>query len=101
MKYLSLLSFAVIFVFSSCNKYSEGPNFSLLTKKARVVNDWTLDSYTKDGTELYDEGYEENGEIVCGVVFDPIKNEFFCAEKGNGAYLNLSLIHISEPTRPY
>ena len=63
MKYLALLSFAFVFVFSSCNKYSEGPNFSLLTKKARVVNDWTLDSYTKDGTELYDSGYEENLSI--------------------------------------
>ena len=63
MKYLFLLSFAIVFVFNSCNKYSEGPNFSLLTKKARVVNDWILDSYTKDGTELYDEGYEENLSI--------------------------------------
>ena len=63
MKYLSLLSLAIIFVFSSCNKYSEGPNFSLLTKKTRVVNDWTLESYTKDNTELYEQGYEENLSI--------------------------------------
>ena len=63
MKYLSLLSLVIIFVSSSCNKYSEGPNFSLLTKKARIVNDWTLESYTKDETELYDQGYEENLSI--------------------------------------
>jgi hypothetical protein len=63
MKYLSLLSLAILFVLSSCNKYSEGPNFSLLTKKARVVNDWLLDGYTKDGTELYDQGYEDNLSI--------------------------------------
>ena len=40
-------------------------------------------------------GYEENSEIKCGVIFDPIKNEMFCAEKGNGAYLNNSRIRVS------
>ncbi len=33
-------------------------------------------------------GYEENGEIVSGIIFDPIKNEMFSAHKGSGAYLN-------------
>jgi myo-inositol-1(or 4)-monophosphatase len=33
-------------------------------------------------------GYEENGEIVSGIIFDPIKNEMFSALKGSGAYLN-------------
>jgi len=32
--------------------------------------------------------YEEKGEILSGIVFDPIKNEMFFAEKGQGAYLN-------------
>ena len=63
MKYFVLLSLVGTFVLSSCNKYSEGPTFSLLTRKARIVNDWTLDSYTKDGTELYDETYELNISI--------------------------------------
>ena len=40
-------------------------------------------------------GYEENGEIKCGVIFNPIMNEMFCAEKGNGAYLNNSRIRVS------
>ena len=40
-------------------------------------------------------GYEEEEEIVCGVIFDPIKNEMFSAEKGNGAYLNNSRIRVS------
>jgi myo-inositol-1(or 4)-monophosphatase len=40
-------------------------------------------------------GYEENGEIICGVIFNPIMNEMFCAEKGNGAYLNNSRIRVS------
>ena len=25
--------------------------------------------------------YEEKGEIKCGVIFNPIMNEMFCAEK--------------------
>jgi len=33
-------------------------------------------------------GYEERAEIVSGIIFDPIKNEMFFAEKGQGAYLN-------------
>ena len=39
--------------------------------------------------------YEENNEIKCGVIFNPIMNEMFCAEKGNGAYLNNSRIRVS------
>ena len=41
-------------------------------------------------------GYEENNEIKCGVIFNPIMNEMFCAEKGNGAYLNNSRIRVSK-----
>jgi len=63
MKYFVLLSLLATFALSSCNKYSEGPTFSLLTRKARIVNDWTLESYTKDGTELYDQTYELNISI--------------------------------------
>ena len=40
-------------------------------------------------------GYEENGEIISGAIFNPIMNEMFCAEKGNGAYLNNSRIRVS------
>ena len=59
MKYRFLFSFVVIFLLGACNKYSEGPAFSLLTRKARISNDWTLQSYTKDGTELFDVNAEE------------------------------------------
>ena len=30
-----------------------------------------------------------------GIIFDPIKNEMFLAEKGNGAYLNNTRIRVS------
>jgi myo-inositol-1(or 4)-monophosphatase len=38
---------------------------------------------------------ERDGEIVAGVVFDPIKNELFWAEKGMGAYLNDRRLRVS------
>jgi myo-inositol-1(or 4)-monophosphatase len=38
---------------------------------------------------------KKDGEIKCGVIFNPIMNEMFCAEKGNGAYLNNSRIRVS------
>ena len=40
-------------------------------------------------------GYEEKGEIISGIIFDPIKNEMFFAEKGAGAYLNDSRTRVS------
>ncbi len=40
-------------------------------------------------------GYEEKGEIISGIIFDPIKDEMFFAEKGNGAFLNNSRIRVS------
>jgi hypothetical protein len=38
---LAFLALAV----TSCNKYEEGSNFTVYTKKARIVNEWTLESY--------------------------------------------------------
>ena len=33
-------------------------------------------------------GLERDGQIVAGVIYDPIKDELFVAERGKGAYLN-------------
>ena len=33
-------------------------------------------------------GLERAGEMVAGVVYDPIRQEMFTAERGAGAYLN-------------
>src|ERR1051326_4790034 len=38
---------------------------------------------------------ERAGELITGVIFDPIRNELFTAEKGAGAYLNGERIHVS------
>ena len=38
---------------------------------------------------------EQNGTIQTGVVFQPITQELFVAEKGKGSYLNGKKIHVS------
>ncbi|MGE0118213.1 MAG: inositol monophosphatase family protein [Dongiaceae bacterium] len=40
-------------------------------------------------------GLERAGELVAGVVYDPIKDEMYWAEKGAGAYLNDRRIRVS------
>ncbi|MFH1850340.1 MAG: inositol monophosphatase family protein [archaeon] len=40
-------------------------------------------------------GLLKNGQPHIGVVFDPIHNEMFFAQKGKGAYLNGKKIHVS------
>ena len=39
---------------------------------------------------------DEDGEIVAGVIYDPLRDELFAAEKGKGAYLNGTRIHVSK-----
>ena len=38
---------------------------------------------------------EQHGDITAALVYDPVKNELFTAEKGNGAYLNERRIRVS------
>jgi myo-inositol-1(or 4)-monophosphatase len=86
----------------------EKSEYSFLTEESGVIEGknkdkrWIIDPI--DGTFNFLNGlphfaisvaYEENGEIVSGIIFDPIKNEMFSAEKGNGAYLNNSRIRVS------
>lgn len=40
-------------------------------------------------------GLEKSGEIITGVVYDPVHDEIFTANKGNGAYLNDHRITVS------
>lgn len=35
-------------------------------------------------------------EIICGVIYDPVKNELFWAERGAGAFLNQTRIRVSK-----
>lgn len=84
------------------------PEYGIVTEetgiinKSNIKNRWVIDPI--DGTMNFlngvpqfaiSVGYEENNEIICGVIFNPIMNEMFIAEKGNGAYLNNSRIRVS------
>jgi myo-inositol-1(or 4)-monophosphatase len=63
---------------------------------------WHVDPL--DGTTNFAHGYpcfavsiglEEAGELIAGVIFQPVSGELFTAEKGGGAYLNRKKIHVS------
>jgi len=40
-------------------------------------------------------GLERNGEIVAGVIYNPITDELFTAERGNGAWLNNRRLRVA------
>ena len=42
---------------------------------------------------------EHNKEIICGIIYDPIKDEMFTAEKGNGSYLNNHRMRVSSRSK--
>ncbi len=44
-------------------------------------------------------GLERAGEMIAGVIYDPIRQEMFTAERGSGAYLNNRRIHVSGTRR--
>ena len=44
-------------------------------------------------------GLERAGEMISGVIYDPIRQEMFTAERGAGAYLNNRRIHVSSAKR--
>ena len=85
------------------------PDYGIITEESGIINKsnsknrWIIDPI--DGTMNFlngipqfaiSVGYEEENEIKCGVIFNPIMNEMFTAEKGNGAYLNNSRIRVSK-----
>jgi myo-inositol-1(or 4)-monophosphatase len=44
-------------------------------------------------------GLERAGEMIAGVIYDPVREEMFTAEQGCGAYLNQRRIHVSQTPR--
>ena len=83
------------------------PNYGIITEESGIINKnntqnrWIIDPI--DGTTNFLNGvphfaisvaYEQDNEIKCGIIFNPISNEMFCAEKGNGAFLNNSRIRV-------
>ena len=55
MKKIFVFAVAAVTVMSlsltSCNKYEEGPGFTVRTAKARAAGDWKLTKYTVNGTD--------------------------------------------------
>src|SRR5215831_6431973 len=44
-------------------------------------------------------GLERAGELIAGVVYDPLRGEMFSAERGSGAWLNSRRIRVSRAAR--
>ena len=85
------------------------PNFSIISEESGIEynrdknNTWIIDPI--DGTVNFLHGIphfaisialKSNSEIVSGLIFDPIKNEMFYAEKNNGAYFNNHKVRVSK-----
>jgi myo-inositol-1(or 4)-monophosphatase len=67
---------------------------------------WIIDPL--DGTTNYSRGFpcfsvsialSHQGEPILGVVYDPLRDELFHAQRGQGAYLNDDRIQVSTATR--
>ena len=89
-------------------KELEKSEYSFLTEESGLIDGkykdkrWIIDPI--DGTFNFLNGlphfaislaYEENGEIISGIIYDPIKDEMFGAHKGTGAYLNNTRMRVS------
>ncbi len=87
------------------------PTYSILSEEAGKINNdesfkWIIDPI--DGTANFlhgiphfaiSIGLEHDGEIICGIIYDPIKDEMFVAEKGNGAYVNNKRMRVSSRSK--
>ena len=87
------------------------PDYSILSEEIGEINNdsefkWVVDPI--DGTSNFlhgiphfgiSLGLEQNKEIICGIIYDPIKDEMFLAEKGNGSYLNNQRIRVSSRSK--
>ena len=87
---------------------SKFPHHSILAEEGTVTENssefkWIIDPL--DGTTNYAHGYpvfcvsialEKSQEIILGVVYQPMNDELFIAEKGGGAFRNGRRIQVSE-----
>jgi len=87
------------------------PDYSILSEETGYIKKgeefkWIIDPI--DGTANFlhgiphfaiSIGLEKNDEIICGIIYDPIKDEMFFAEKGNGSYLNNQRIRVSSRSK--
>jgi myo-inositol-1(or 4)-monophosphatase len=87
------------------------PTYSILSEEIGEINNdesfkWIIDPI--DGTSNFlhgiphfaiSIGLEHDKEIICGIIYDPIKDEMFVAEKGNGAYVNNKRMRVSSRSK--
>ena len=87
------------------------PSYSILSEEIGEINNddsfkWIIDPI--DGTSNFlhgvphfaiSVGLEHNKEIICGIIYDPIKDEMFTAEKGNGSYMNNQRMRVSSRSK--
>ena len=87
------------------------PTYSILSEEIGEINNdesfkWIIDPI--DGTSNFlhgiphfaiSIGLEHDKEIICGIIYDPIKDEMFTAEKGNGAYVNNKRMRVSSRSK--
>ena len=84
-------------------------NYSFITEESGIINKSDEDNYwiidPIDGTTNFLHGIPHfaisvalkfKNEITSGIIFDPIKNEMFYAEKNNGSYFNNQRIRVSK-----
>ncbi len=73
------------------------------TGTAEADHLWIVDPL--DATNNYAHGiphfsvsiaYAEKGAIQAGVILDPVRDEWFCAERGKGAFMNDKPIHVTK-----
>ncbi|HEY8189695.1 MAG TPA: inositol monophosphatase family protein, partial [Micavibrio sp.] len=84
------------------------PNFGFLMEEQGEIKGsdgefrWIVDPL--DGTTNFLHGLphwaisialEQRGEIVAGIIYDPIKDEMFRAEKGSGAFMKNKRLRVS------
>jgi myo-inositol-1(or 4)-monophosphatase len=72
-------------------------------QKGRTEKVWIIDPL--DGTHNYlrgfphfcvSIGFRDHGDLVYGVVYDPLRDEMFTASKGDGAFLNDRRIRVTK-----
>lgn len=84
------------------------PTHSIVAEEGggqRAASEYTWYVDPLDGTTNFAHGFpvynvtlalERAGELLCGVIIDPTRDDVFSAEAGGGAYLNGQPIRVSE-----
>ena len=80
------------------------PNYSVLSEEIGEINNdqsfkWIIDPIHGIPHFAISIGLEHDNQIICGIIYDPIKDEMFVAEKGNGSYLNNQRLRVSSRKR--